>query len=100
MKSLLAFGCLLLSACASTVSNPPLHWQEVQSSQALVVVTVRNPTIAQPSRAGSSSRNYDWGDGYGIGPLARADVRALEKAYGLRSVSSWPIGLLGVHCVV
>ena len=100
MKYLLAFGCLLLGACASVSSNPPLHWQEVQSSQTLVVVTVRNPAIAQPLRAGSSSRNYDWGGDYGISPRARAEVRALEKSYGLHSVSSWPIALLGVHCVV
>jgi len=104
MRRLFALFCpLLLGACAS-LHDAPLRWDDLQASQSLIVITVRNPEVTVPLRAGSSSHGYDvQGDriaGYGIGPRARSDVRGLEKTYGLRSVSAWPIGLLGVHCIV
>jgi len=102
MKRFAPIAALLLSACAS-VNDAPLRWQDLQASQPMIVVTVRNPVVEVPLRAGSSSRSYvTSGDprDYAVGPRARTDARGLEKTYGLRTISSWPIALLSVHCVV
>ena len=64
-----------------------------------IVITVRNPATLVP-RAGSTLRDYDTMNSYGVSPLARRDLRALASAYRLREVDGWPIAPLGVHCVV
>jgi subtilisin family serine protease len=99
MKYAFLLCCLFLSACASQRTSAPLLWNELQASQALIVVTVRNPDVNVPLRAGSTPRNYSSAD-YNAGPRAHSDAQSLAKSYGLQTVSAWPIGLLGVHCIV
>lgn len=65
-----------------------------------LVVTIRNPFRPAPLQAASTPRGYDGAGTYIAGGAARAAARALASDYGLVEVSSWPIALLGVHCLV
>ncbi|MBC7983035.1 MAG: S8 family serine peptidase [Candidatus Obscuribacterales bacterium] len=94
----LFLACVALAGCASVNNNVPAP-RNAATDESLVVVTVRNSGVPVAARAGSSPRGYE-ADSYGATPRARADVRALEKTYGLRTISGWPIEVLGVHCVV
>ena len=94
---------LLVAACATLPLSPRVpalpQAARVQSSD-FIVVTVRNDRRPQAQRAGSTPRGYDQAGAYGITAEASESVHALERAYGLREVSSWPIATLRVHCVV
>ena len=68
--------------------------------QQFIVVTVRNPLTPPPLHAASSARGYDGIGFYQAGGSARSASRALASKYGLRETSSWPIAVLGVHCLV
>lgn len=100
---LFALGvCTLVCALAGCTSTPTtdsgLTNAGVDYSR-YVIVTVRNES-APPPRAGASVRTYGGASRYSVGPAARHAVRAIAKAHGLRESASWPIGVLGVHCVV
>lgn len=66
----------------------------------LIVVTLRNPPAPAIPRPGSTVRGYDGLSSYAASPAARAAARALAEAHELREIAAWPIGLLGVHCLV
>jgi hypothetical protein len=94
---------LLASACSVTsVSRraPPLPAQARTNPARFVVVTVRNDTHTRTAQAGSTPRGYDDAGAYGTTSIASATVHSLERSYGLREVSAWPIMTLHVHCVV
>jgi subtilisin family serine protease len=65
-----------------------------------VVVTLRNQVAPAAPRAGSTIRAYEAPSTYSLAPATRASAKALASAHGLREAAAWPIGLLGVHCVV
>jgi len=65
-----------------------------------VVVTVRNPRASTLSRAASTPGGYDAMGPYAAGSGARRTAGALAADYHLEETSSWPIALLGVHCLV
>jgi hypothetical protein len=65
-----------------------------------VVVTVRNPRASTLSRAASTPGGYDAMGPYAAGSMARRTAGALAADYHLHEISSWPIALLGVHCLV
>jgi subtilisin family serine protease len=93
---------MLLAACASIAPMRPsarLPATARESPQRFVVVTVRNPLLAAGAEAASTPRGYDRGP-YTAGLIARRDSQSLAKQYGLHPVSSWPMALLGVHCLV
>lgn len=92
---------LALCACAT----PPVSMQTspalAQSpAERFVVVTLRNQAVQAAPRAGSTVRGYEAPSTYSLAPATRASAKAIAAAYGLREASAWPIGLLGVHCVV
>lgn len=89
----------LLTGCASPPSIEPLAAPGSESDQ-YVVVTLRNPAGPSVPRAGSTIRSYGAPATYAVAPATRADAKAIATAHGLREVSAWPIGLLGVHCLV
>jgi subtilisin family serine protease len=94
---------LLVSACAVAPlarRATPLPEQVRSSPVQFVVVTVRNEARTRAARAGSTPRGYDDAGAYGTTALASATVHSLERAYGLREISAWPIMTLRVHCVV
>jgi subtilisin family serine protease len=66
----------------------------------LVVVTLRNPAAPSVPRAGSTIRGYDAPTAYSLAPATRINAKAIAMAYRLRETDAWPIGLLGIHCVV
>ena len=70
-----------------------------ESPQRYVVVTVRNPVSWPGSRAASTPRGYDGVGLYAAGSVARDTSRAIAADFRLREISSWPIALLGVHCL-
>jgi subtilisin family serine protease len=93
----------LVAGCATSPSLPPSATLPVAVRAApgdYLVVTVRNPVVPAPLRAASTPRGYDGVGLYIAGGEARATSRALAADYGLKEVSSWPIALLGVHCLV
>lgn len=99
----LIVGLALMAGCSSgrvlrvSAELPPA----ARASPAdYVVVTVRNPRGSAPSRAASTPGGYEASGPYAAGSLARRTASALARDYGLREVSSWPIALLGVHCLV
>lgn len=67
--------------------------------QRYLVVTVHNPTAMPLSHAASTARGYDGMGLYAAGSEARHVGRALAADYHLKEVSSWPIAVLGVHCL-
>jgi subtilisin family serine protease len=99
----LALAVALLAGCAA---GPRLSTEATLPATArtapdrYIVVTVRNPVAAPPLRAASTRRGYDGGGAYVAGGAARAAGRSLATDYGLAEVSSWPIELLGVDCLV
>lgn len=94
---------LQIAGCAG---RPMLQAQAVLPTAALgapqgyVVVTVRNPVNPPSLHAASSARGYDSVGLYRTGGSAFSASRALATDYGLTETSSWPIALLGVHCLV
>ena len=93
----------LLGACSAEPlarSRALLPESARDAPQQYVVVTVRNPINPPNLHAASSSRGYDNIGIYQAGGSARDASSALAAQYGLRETSSWPIALLGVHCLV
>jgi Subtilase family len=105
MMRLAALVLLLpvLAACATRPVLPPsatLPEAARTGPGDYVVVTIRNPVLLAPARAASTPRGYDGGGPYIAGGSALMMSKALAADYGLVEVSSWPIALLGVHCLV
>ena len=104
MKSaLLVLVAALVAACAAGPQLPPgatLPMAARANPGAYLVVTIRNPIAPAPVRAASTLRGYDGVGTYIAGAAARTASRALAAQYGLVEVSSWPIALLGVNCLV
>jgi hypothetical protein len=99
----LALLLALVAGCATTPMLPAsatLPAAVRATPGDYLVVTIRNPVAAVPLRAASTPRGYDGARPYVAGGEARAASRALAAEYGLVEVSSWPIALLGVHCLV
>jgi subtilisin family serine protease len=65
-----------------------------------IVVTLRNEPGAQARHPGSTPRGYDAAGHYGVTATARMQTRALEREFGLREISAWPIATLHVHCIM
>jgi subtilisin family serine protease len=101
-----AVAALALALLAGCAAGPTLPSSATLPAAAraqpggYLVVTVRNPIVPAPLRAASTPRGYDGAGLYIAGGEARATSRALAADYGLVEVSSWPIALLGVHCLV
>jgi hypothetical protein len=100
--AILAAQTVLLAACATHPSNTepaallPTDW----NTERLIVVTIHNEHSPLVPRAGSTTRSYAAPVRYAVSPAAQAQAEAIATAYRLREVAAWPIGVLGVHCVV
>jgi subtilisin family serine protease len=93
----------LLAACSTgplARSRALLPESARDAPQHYVVVTIRNPINPPALHAASSGRGYNNIGTYEAGGRARDASRGLAAQYGLRETSSWPIELLGVHCLV
>jgi subtilisin family serine protease len=104
MRRALLTACLalLVSACATvnTQQAKPIPDQARADTSRYIVVTLRNDPRAQAEHPGSTTRGYDAAGRYGVTGLAAQQAHALERQYGLREVSAWPIATLHVHCIM
>jgi hypothetical protein len=98
---------LLLALAAGACSNTPVRIdsraladQVSRSPEHFIIAAVDNQPDTVVAHAGSTPRGYDGLVTYGPTPTARQMLRALEKDYGLKEVSAWPIEPLHMHCAV
>jgi subtilisin family serine protease len=98
-----ALPALLLCALAACSHMPTAqlapNGQPIGDVDRYIVAAVDNDASGIGTRAGSTPRGYA-GPAYWPSPRARRLMRALERDYGLREVSAWPIGPLHMHCAV
>lgn len=101
MKRLLVVCGLvwLLAGCAMSRTAPGEPLNDADAER-FVVVTLRNDAAPSIPRAGSTVRGYEPPPSYSLAPATRASAKAVATAHGLREVAAWPIGLLGIHCIV
>ncbi|HEX6573219.1 MAG TPA: S8 family serine peptidase [Steroidobacteraceae bacterium] len=98
VSSLLA-GALVaaLAACAGVPARPPANAMPDAvrvTPERFLVVTVHDAPRREPTTYGAAFVSY------GPSSQARATAAAIATDYGLQEAASWPIRLLGVHCVV
>jgi subtilisin family serine protease len=86
----------VLGSCA-WAAPPPLP-QSAPGPR--IVVAFANATHGAPAPAGTTGSRYSGGDGYRLAQSAQREARRVAETYALRSLTSWPIAVLGVHCVV
>jgi subtilase family protein len=94
---------LMVGACGNTpvrIESRALADQVSRSPDHFIIAAVDNQPTAVVAHAGSTPRGYDAIQSYGPTPAARQVLRALEKDYGLKEVSAWPIEPLHMHCAV
>jgi subtilisin family serine protease len=99
-RMLCILGCVwLLAGCAMSRSIPAEPLNDSDPAR-FIVVTLHNDAVPSLPRAGSTVRGYEPPSSYALAPATRASAKAVAAAHGLREVAAWPIGLLGIHCVV
>jgi hypothetical protein len=94
---------LMVGACGNTpvrIESRALADQVSRSPDHFIIAAVDNQPTAVVAHAGSTPRGYDAIQSYGPTPAARQVLRDLEKDYGLKEVSAWPIEPLHMHCAV
>ncbi|NJD31706.1 MAG: serine protease [Gammaproteobacteria bacterium] len=106
MRVIAALGvtvAVAVTACAAARGPPPgaaLSDTARRDPDRFVVVTVKNDFVAGSLPATSTPRGYDSLGPYAASSTARSRARALASDHGLHEEASWPIALLGVHCLV
>jgi Subtilase family len=101
MKRLwLILACMGALAGCATSGNPSEQALNAADPARFVVVTLRNEAAPSIPRAGSTVRGYEALPSYSLAPATRASAKAVAAAHGLREVTAWHIGLLGIHCIV
>jgi subtilisin family serine protease len=93
----------LLSACSTTTARIESHALGTvtgQSGERYIIAAVDNDSAAFLASAGSTPHGYDSIAAYGPTSRAQALMRSLERDYGLREISDWPIEPLHMHCAV
>lgn len=78
----------------------PLPEDSRTNTAPFLIVTLYPVPGGLRTSPGSSAPRYDGAGPYDVSAETRNTVHALERAYGLREVSGWPIPALHVHCVV
>jgi subtilisin family serine protease len=93
---------LLSSGCTTTRTQAASPIPDAARADAAryIVVTLRNQPHAEAEHPGSTPRGYDAAGRYGVTASASMQTRALERQYGLREISAWPIATLHVHCIM
>lgn len=113
MKRLLVTlaACLLLPAltgCAPTralTGKPtdatgPVGDVATMDSGRDIVLAVANPLEPAATHAGSNLLGYTPAANYSAGQRAASALADIEKAYGVHTITGWPIKALGLYCVV
>ncbi len=97
----------LLSLCLCACANTPLATEAKTAAKRLsdnpdryIVAGVDNEESIPAGHAGSSPKGYDSLTVYGPSSRAARLLRDVERDYGLREVTAWPIAPLHMHCAV
>lgn len=93
---------MLSTGCTTTriQAASPIPTPARADATRYIVVTLRNEPQPEAQHPGSTPRGYDAAGRYGLTARASLQTRALERQYGLREISAWPIATLHVHCVM
>jgi len=92
-----------LCACAGTrlpVAAQVGAQRLSDESERYIVAGVDNEEATPAGHAGSSPKGYDGLTMYGPTSHAAQLLKSLEREYGLREVTAWPIAPLHMHCAV
>jgi len=97
----LSVGCL----CACRSAGPTMTDRAAAlhlggDSARYIVAGVDNEDVMPGGHAGSSPKGYDGLSPYGPSSRAVQRLRGIERDYGLREVTAWPIAPLHMHCAV
>jgi subtilisin family serine protease len=65
-----------------------------------IVVAFTNAAHGAPAPAGTTGSRYSGSEGYRLAQSAQREARRVAETYALRPLTSWPIAVLAVHCVV
>lgn len=90
--------CALLVAQATQATVAP-DWSNADASARMIVVTVADRPDPGPM-VGATPRGYAGPADYSGGERAVAVAARIAEEHGLHEVSSWPIDLLRVRCLV
>jgi len=94
---------VLLCGCANPRSAMRPHVDPQRLSERperYIVAGVDNQESLPAGHAGSSPKGYDSLTAYGPTSRAAKLLRGIEREYGLREVTAWPIAPLHMHCAV
>jgi hypothetical protein len=99
----LAFATLATACAGGPARAPPaaaLPPDATARPERYLLITIANPGVPLPTRAGSTLRGYDASPSYSVSSAAAAAAKAIATDYDLVEVSAWPIAALHVHCVM
>lgn len=103
----IALASLALAACSASHSVAraqgdigPAASASSMDGDRDIVLAVANPLEPPATHAGSTLIGYTPPASYGAGQRALAVLSDIEKQYGLRERTGWPIKALSVYCVV
>jgi subtilisin family serine protease len=65
-----------------------------------IIVAFANASHGAPAPAGTTGNRYSGAEGYRLAQSAQREAQRVAETYALRSLTSWPIAVLAVHCVV
>jgi subtilisin family serine protease len=65
-----------------------------------IVVAFTNAAHGAPAPAGTTGSRSSGSEGYRLAQSAQREARRVAETYALRPLTSWPIAVLAVHCVV
>jgi subtilisin family serine protease len=101
---LLAAVGVLISACSGgpsvRIDSRALGNQITESPERYIIAAVDNEPSTYVAHAGGTPRGYDGVADYGPSAHARSVMSQIEREYGLKEVSAWPIEPLHMHCAV
>ena len=90
-----------LCACTPMRLPPPVAAQRLSDEpDRYIVAGVDNEEQMPAGHAGSSPKGYDGLTLYGPTSRAARVLKGVERDYGLREVTAWPIAPLHMHCAV
>jgi subtilisin family serine protease len=106
-RLLLALSALLFlpapgahAAAGQPVASAPGGDVAAMDSRRDIVLAVANPLEPAATHAGSNLLGYAPAAHYSAGQRAASALAGIEKAYGVRTITGWPIKALGLYCVV
>ncbi len=94
------FLLLMLNGCVATRATGNEDATVREHPERYLVLAVHNDADSSNMHAGSTARGYTTGDSYAQSARARNLLRNIAHDYQLQSVSSWPIRILAMECVV